>query len=66
MAGDENRRVAVRAGFRAEWEEEVEVLHDVGSRVERFGREWVVADRVFPRKFEHYRLELHELGLEPE
>jgi hypothetical protein len=51
--------------FTAEWEEEVEPLPDVGSRVERFGREWVVADRHLPRKFEDSRVELRAPGLGP-
>jgi hypothetical protein len=65
VAGHETKRVAVRVRFRTEWEDEVWTLPDVGSRVERLGREWVVADWHLPRKFEDYRVELREPGLGP-
>jgi hypothetical protein len=55
----------IRVRFRAEWEEEGVGLPAVGDRVERFGREWVVADWHLPRKFEDYRVELREPGLGP-
>ena len=61
----EDKRVRVTVRFRAEWAEEVWVLPDVGSRVERLGREWVVADRHVPRKYEDHRVELREPGLGP-
>jgi hypothetical protein len=65
VGGDESRRAAFRVRFTAECEEAVELLPDVGSRVERFGREWVAADPHHPRKFEDSRVELREPGLGP-
>jgi hypothetical protein len=66
----EGERARSRVRIRAEWAEELPEgnaagLLDVGSRVERLGREWVVVDRVLPRKHEDYRVELRELGLGP-
>ena len=68
MAENKGARSWVR--IRAEWAEELAEggnagLLDVGSRVERLGREWVVVDRVLRRKSEDYRVELREPGLGP-